>query len=125
MYGGKSWSKFRHLQPLSTKYNTASTSSRFSHLLQFPARRNNGSIIAHWLSLKSLAYLRHSFLCIMLSLYYIFSYWYSFLFFIFDFCRSDSQTYNPFVKYIICAIVLRFLNCHGYLCYVALITNKL
>ena len=72
MYGGKSWGRFRHLQPFSTKYNTASTSSRFSHLLRFPPRGNNGSIIAHWLSLKSLAYLRRSFFCIMRSLYYFF-----------------------------------------------------
>ena len=79
MYGGKSWGRFRHLQPLSTKYNTASTSSRFSNLLRFPARGNNGSMIAHWLSLKSLAYLRRSFFCIISSLYHIFSYWYSFL----------------------------------------------
>ena len=44
---------------------------RFSNLLRFPARGNNGSMIAHWLSLKSLAYLRRSFLCIMHSLYYL------------------------------------------------------
>ena len=58
------------MQPFSTKYSTASTSSRFSHLLLFPARGNNGSMIVHWLSLKSLAYLRRSFFCIMLPLYH-------------------------------------------------------
>ena len=58
------------MQPLSTKYNTASTSSRFSHLLRFPARGNNGSMITHWLSLKSLAYLRRLFSCIIRSLYH-------------------------------------------------------
>lgn len=79
MYGGKSWGRFRHLHPLSMKYSTASTSSRFSHLLLFPAGGNSGAMMAHWLSLKSLAYLRLSFFCIIPSLYHLFIYWYSFL----------------------------------------------
>ena len=33
--------------------------------------------MAHWLSLKSLAYLRRSFFCITAPLYYFFPYWYS------------------------------------------------
>ena len=62
----QSWDRFRHLQPLSTKYNTASTNSSFSHLLLFPARGNSGSMSAHWRSLKSLAYRSFIFLYHML-----------------------------------------------------------
>lgn len=62
--------KFCLLQPLSTKYNTTFASSRFSHLLRLPARGNSGAMMAHWLSLKSHAYLRLSFSCIMTLLYY-------------------------------------------------------
>ena len=60
------WEEFHLVKFLLDKSSPASTSSRFSHLLRFPARGNNGSMIAHWLSLKSLAYLRRSFFCIML-----------------------------------------------------------